>query len=389
MDFDEKIERRGTSCLKWDGTGAYAGIEGDDVLPMWVADMDFRAPAFIRDAMTEMVEAGIYAYMSDVDAMREAIAWWMKTRHGWAIDTGDILTCHGLGNGISLVIEALSEPGDGVVLFTPVYHVFAALIRAAGRRPVEVPMIVSDGRQEIDFDAADAALDGSESLVIACSPQNPGGRVWTEDELRAVAAFAERHDLKLVSDEVHHDLVYPGARFVPMEVATGGSDRLVTLTAPSKTFNIAGFRTGHMIVRDPGLRGHMQTLFSRRSIQPNMAGVVATAAAYSPDGADWVDALVAYLDGNRRAFDAGVNAIPGVRSTPLEATYLAWVDFSGTGMDDAEILDRVQNRARIAVNKGPSFGPGGECHMRFNFGTQRAHVDDAVARLHEAFSDLQ
>lgn len=389
MDFDEPVERRGTNSLKWDGVGRGTGIEGDDVLPMWVADTDFRTAPVVRDALARMAEAGLMAYMSDLGEMRAAVAWWMEARHDWRIDPEAVLACHGLGNGIALAIDALTDPGDGVVIFTPVYHEFSARIRAAGRRPVEVPLAVEGVRQTFDLDRAGEMIDGTERLVIVCSPQNPGGRVWTGAELSAVAAFAEARGLYLLADEIHHDLVYPGRRFRPMADAGADPERLVTITAPSKTFNIAGLRLGHIIVADKGLRHRMRRTLDARSIQPNMAGVIAATAAYSPEGADWADALVAYLDGNRRAFDAGVNAIPGVRSVPLEATFLAWVDFTGTGMDQAEIEERVSDRARIAVNRGPSFGPGGERHLRFNIGTQRARVSEAVRRLQAAFADLQ
>jgi cystathionine beta-lyase len=389
MDFDEPVERRGTTSLKWDAIGRACGIEGSDVLAMWVADTDFRTAPVVRRALVEMAEAGLLTYMSDLDAMREAVSWWMSERHGWSVEPEAVLTAHGLGNALALAIDSLTGPGDGVVIFTPVYHEFAARIRAAGRRPVEVPLAVSDGRLTFDLDRAASVLDGSERLMILCSPQNPGGRVWTEAELKAVAELADARGLYVVSDEIHHDLVYPGARFRPTASVTDISERLVTITAPSKTFNLPGLRLGHMIVQDGALRSRLSATLNARSIQPNMAGVVATKAAYSPDGAEWVDALVAYLDGNRRVFDAGVNAIPGLSSMPLEATFLAWVDFSATGMDQAEILERVQGRARIAVNNGTMFGPGGEGFLRFNFGTQRARVAEAVDRLTEAFSDLQ
>ena len=389
MDFDELVERRGTNSLKWDGVGRATGIEGTDVLPMWVADTDFRTAPVIRDALARMAETGLMAYMAGLDEMRAAVAWWMETRHDWRIDPGAVLACHGLGNGLALVIDALTEPGDGVVVFTPVYHEFAARIRAAGRRPVEVPLAVEDGRQTFDLDRAGEMLDGTERLVIVCSPQNPGGRVWTGAELSAVAAFAEARGLYLLADEIHHDLVYPGRRFRPMAEAGADPARLVTITAPSKTFNTAGLRLGHIIVGDEELRSRMRRTLDARSIQPNMAGVIAATAAYSPEGADWADALIAYLDGNRRVFEAGMNAIPGVRAMPLEATFLSWVDFTGTGMDQPEIESRIFGRARIAANRGPGFGPGGEGHMRFNIGTQGARIDEAVRRLQAAFADLQ
>ncbi|MEM9709972.1 MAG: PatB family C-S lyase [Pseudomonadota bacterium] len=385
IDFDEPVDRRGTDCLKWDATGRFVGIEGDDVLSMWIADTDFRAPDVVRQALRKITDFGVFGYGVRLEAMREALRWWMRHRHDWEVSEEAILTSDGLGNAIALVIDTLTEPGDGVVTFTPVYHEFAAKIRRAERRPVEVPLLVEDGRQSFDLDRAASMLDGSEKLLLLCSPQNPGGRVWTEDELRAVAAFAEAHDLWVVADEIHHDLVLPGARFRPMAAVGGIEDRLITLVAPSKTFNLAGLRLGQMVIEDDALRGRITKRISSLDIQPNMMGVAACAAAYSEAGAAWLDAQIAYIDANRRVFDAGINTIPGARSTPLEATYLAWVDFSGTGLSHAEVEERVIERARIAVNNGTSFGPGGERHMRFNIGTQRNHVENAVARLAAAF----
>jgi len=226
-------------------------------------------------------------------------------------------------------------------------------------------------------------------MLILCSPHNPGGRVWTEAELAEVAAFAQRHDLILVSDEIHHDLVMPGHRHIPMARIKGTEDRLVMMTATTKTFNIAGSHTGNVIVPDAALRARFATRMVAMGQSANSFGLFMTEAAYSPEGAAWVDALCAYLDGNRKLFDEGVNAIPGARSMPLEATYLAWVDFSGTGMPADDVIARVQGTARIAANHGPSFGTGGADHLRFNLGTPRARVAEAVNRLRDAFADLQ
>jgi cystathionine beta-lyase len=226
-------------------------------------------------------------------------------------------------------------------------------------------------------------------MLILCSPHNPGGRVWTRAELEGVAAFARRHDLILVSDEIHHDLLMPGQRHIPMAHIDGIADRLVMMTATTKTFNIAGGHTGNVIIHDEALHARFAARMAALGISPNSFGLVMAEAAYSPEGAAWVDALCAYLDGNRALFDAGVNAIPGLRSMPLEATYLAWVDFAGTGMDRAEFTRRVEREARICVNHGPTFGTGGESFLRFNIATPRARVAEAVARLQAAFADLQ
>lgn len=389
MDFDDIIERRGTHALKWDGATRYSGVTGDDVIPMWVADTDFRVAPVIRDALRAMNEHGVFGYMSDIDAMREAVVWWMKTRHAWEIAPDEILPTHGLGNAIALLIDCLTEPGDGVLIFTPVYHEFAGKIRRIGRQPVEVRLASDSGRQTFDLDAAAAACDCQTQMLILCSPQNPGGRVWTAGELKALGDFADRHDLWVVADEIHQDLVYPGTSFRPMASVTDIHDRLITIAAPSKTFNTAGLRLGYMLVKEPTLRDRLGRHLAALSIQPNMAGVAACAAGYGPDGADWADRQMAYLDCNRQLLDRALNAIPGVRSMPLESTFLAWVDFSGTGMDQAEIEDRVLRRAKVIPNLGPTFGPGGELHLRFNFGTRRALVEEAAVRIAEAFADLQ
>ena len=227
-------------------------------------------------------------------------------------------------------------------------------------------------------------------MLIWCSPQNPTGRVWSPDELRAVADFAERNGMMLLSDEVHHDLIYPGNRFVAMDVAAPDvRPRLVVLTAASKTFNLAGQRVGALIIPDPGLRAAMEARINALDSKPNALGFIMSAAAYSPEGAAWVDAQVEHLIGNRAVFDEAVNAIPGVRSLPLQGTYLAWVDFSGTGMSFDEFNARIRDEAKIAASPGPSFGTGGETCMRINLATTRGIVSEAGARLQRAFADLQ
>ena len=276
-----------------------------------------------------------------------------------------------------------------MVLTTPVYHAFARVIKAAGRQVVECPLDVVNGRQEMDFAAWDQQMTGSETMMILCSPHNPGGRVWTMAELQGVAAFCQRHDLMLVSDEIHADLVMPGHKHIPMALVEGIADRLVMMTATTKTFNIAGAHIGNVIIADPILRAKFAGVVMKMGISPNSFGMFMATAAYSPEGAAWVDALNLYLDGNRRLFDAGVNAIPGVRSLPLEATYLAWVDFAGTGMTAEEFTARVEKSARIAVLRGAAFGKGGESYLRFNLACPRAQIVEAVARLHSAFGDLQ
>lgn len=389
MSFDDIIDRRGTHCAKWDKMEAIYGVPADEGIAMWVADMDFRPPAVVQDAVQAMHDHGVYGYFGDESKYLGAIQWWMQKRHGWKVDADWIFTTHGLVNGTAMCVDAFTSEGDGVVLFTPVYHAFAKVINAANRKVVECVMPNKAGRYEMDFDAWDAQMTGSEKMVILCSPHNPGGRVWTRAELQGMADFAKRHDLILVSDEIHHDLVMPGNTHIPMANIDGITDRLVMMTATTKTFNIAGSHSGNVIIEDPDLRAKFGARMAALGLSANSFGLFMATAAYSQAGADWVDGLVAYLDGNRQLFDNAVNAIPGLASMNLEATYLAWVDFEGTGMARAEYTRRVQEDAKIAVNHGPTFGAGGDTFLRFNIATPRAQVQEACDRLAAAFKDLQ
>ncbi|MFJ5370849.1 MalY/PatB family protein [Bosea sp. CER48] len=389
-DFDELIDRRGTHSAKWDTMEKNYGVSASDGIAMWVADMDFRPPACVQQAVERMATHGVYGYFGDDRTNSDAIRWWMKTRHGWEVAAESIFTTHGLVNGTALCVDAFTAPGDGVVLMTPVYHAFARIVRSAGREVVECKLAVEEGRYVLDIAAWDAQMIGRERMLILCSPHNPGGRVWTAGELREIADFCKRHDLILVSDEIHHDLVMPGHRHMVMPLAAPDIiDRLVMMTATTKTFNIAGAHIGNVIIPDEKLRERFRARMNAHGISPNSFGMAMATAAYSPEGAAWVDRLVTYIDGNRKLFDDGVNAIPGLRSMPLEATYLAWVDCAGTGMEQAECTARVEKQAKIAVNHGPSFGAGGAGFLRFNLATPRATVVEAVERLQEAFRDLQ
>ena len=390
MNFDEVINRFGTHSVKWDMMEPIYGVPAKDGIAMWVADMDFRPPQCVADSIEKMHAHGLYGYYGDEKPYLDAICWWLKERHGWAIDPKEIFTTHGLVHGTGMCVDAFTQPGDGVVLMTPVYHAFARVISAAGREVVECELANNNGRYEMDFDAWDAQMKGHETMLILCSPHNPGGRVWTKEELQGVADFAKRHDLILVSDEIHHDLVYPGVTHTPMTLVDDSiTDRLVMMTATTKTFNIAGSHSGNVIIADPDLRKKFANRMAALGLSPNSFGLFMAEAAYSPEGAEWVDALVDYLDGNRKLLDAAIADIPGLASMPLEATYLSWVDFSGTGMGREEFTKRVEQDARIAVNHGPTFGKGGDSFLRFNIATPRSVVQTAVERLAEAFKDLQ
>lgn len=390
MDFNTPIDRRGTHSSKWDKLEMLYGLSPEEGLAMWTADSDYQTAPCVIDVVRKAADHGVFGYSWAHPDYLNAVQWWMKNRHGWDIETDWILTTQGLGNAIALSLDVWSEPGDGVVFFTPVYHEFKKKTEKSGRKPVECPLAREGDTYVLDLDDAQGRLTGNEKILIWCSPQNPSGRIWTAEELRAVGEFAARNDLVLLVDEVHHDLVYAGEKFTPFDVAAPEyRNRTAYLTAASKTFNIAGQRTGNMIIPDPDLRRAMTQRLRSLDYDPSALGVAMITAAYSPDGAEWVDAQMQHLAKNREIFDSAINEIPGLWSMPLQSTYLAWVDFSGTGMSPEEIASRIKDQAKIAVSPGPGFGPGGELFQRFNLATQRSRVEEACERMKAAFADLQ
>ena len=388
-NFDEAIERRNTHSNKWDDMERVYGISAEEGIAMWVADMDFRSPQAISDAMQEVVDGSLYTYYGDFSSYKTAICNWMDRRHGWKVEPSWILSVNGLGNGVALAIQAYTKENEGVILFTPVYHAFATAVRSNNRRVVESEMINNNGRYELDLDALEAQLQGDEKMVIFCSPHNPGGRVWSVDELQAVAAFCVKHDLILISDEIHHDLVYAGNKHTVMSLAAPDiQDRLLIMTATTKTFNIAGAHIGNVIISDDALREKFVAKMNAGKVSANRFGYHMAEAAYN-GGEEWLNDWCEYMAENKRIFDDGINAIPGLRSMKLDATYLAWVDFVDTGMSQQEFTDRVVKTAKVAPNMGDTFGKGGENFLRFNIATRRELVEEAVKRIAAAFADLQ
>tara|TARA_B110000305_G_scaffold199684_1_gene226507 strand:- start:1217 stop:2389 length:1173 start_codon:yes stop_codon:yes gene_type:complete len=390
MNFDEIINRKNTHSAKWDMMEELFGVSKDNGIPMWVADMDFRPPKCISESIKKMYDHGVYGYFGDDKDYLASIKWWMKTRHNWDIDLSWIFTTHGLVNGTSMAIQTYSDPGDGVVLFTPIYYVFFKQIKEGGREVLECPLVNNKGHYELDFEYYDSLMKGNEKVLVLSSPHNPGGRVWTQKELTEIASFAQRHDLVVVSDEIHNDLIMPGYKHIPMAIAAPQIlDRLVMMTATTKTFNIAGMHTGNVIIPDPKLRAAFNKTMVSFGISPSSFGKHMITAAYSQEGADWVDNLMLYLDENQKIFNTELGKIPGINSMRLESTYLCWVDFSNTGMRKDEFTKRVEKTARIAASHGHTFGAGGDSFLRFNIATRRTLLLEALERLNETFSDLQ
>ncbi|MCB2136193.1 MAG: PatB family C-S lyase [Rhodobacteraceae bacterium] len=390
MGFDDIIDFRGKHSSKWDTMESAMGVSPKDGLAMWVADMDFRPPECGIEAVAKANAEGLYTYFGDMSEYEASISWWMKERHGWTVDPKAIITTQGIVNAVAVCLDTYTRPGDGVVVFSPVYHAFHRVIRANDRVVVECPLVVKEDIYTFDFDAYDRQMTGAEKVVILCSPHNPGGRVWSAEELRGVADFARRHGLLLISDEIHHDLVFPGEKHLAMAtVEPGLSDRLIMMSATSKTFNVAGMHCGNVIIADDALRAPFAKRMSQLSIAPNSMSLRMVPALYSPEGAAWVDGLNLYLAANHRLFRDGVDAIPGLRMMPMQGTYLAWVDFSGTGMEREEFSRRVAEDARIAASPGPVFGQGGDDYLRFNLAMPKARIEEALDRLRGAFRDLQ
>src|SRR5215470_2432817 len=391
FDFDRVIDRRGTHASKWDNMAKLSGITAPDGIPMWVADMDFAAPPGVTEALRAMAENGVYGYYADTGSWAAALADWMQRRHGLKVDPAWVSPTPGVVSGLGLILQAASAPGDEVVVFPPAYHAFRRIILANERRILDAQLVERDGRYVMDLDALRAKLTPASKVVFFCSPHNPGGTVWSREEIRALAALCAERDLILVSDEIHCDLLLDGARHTPTILAAPEvADRLITCVAATKTFNIAGAHVGACITSNAALKRRLDACILAGGLSSyNRFGMIATEAAWRTGDA-WLDALLPYLAASRDLFDARIEAAaPGARAMPLDATYLAWVDFSGTGLAAEDVAARVKNRARIFASPGPQFGPGGETWLRFNFATPRPILEEALGRLEQAFADLR
>jgi cystathionine beta-lyase len=391
VDFNRIIERRGTHASKWDNMAKLSGITAPDAIPMWVADMDFAAPPGVTAALTAEVERAVHGYYADTGTWAQALTDWMARRHGLTIDPAWVSPTPGIVSGLGLILQAVTEPGDEVVLFPPAYHAFRKIIVANERRILDAQLVNNQGRYAMDLDALAEQLTPRTKIVFLCSPHNPGGTVWSPEELRALATFCAERELYLVSDEIHCDLVYSGAKHTPtLAAAPEIADRLITCVAATKTFNLAGAHVGACVTTNPTLKKKLDARIAASGLGSyNGFGMIATEAGWRT-GEQWLDELLVYLETNRDLFDTLIeDAAPGARSMRLDATYLAWVDFSGTGLASTDVADRVAKRARIFASPGQQFGPGGDSWLRFNIATPRPILVDALSRLEDAFADLR
>ena len=374
FDFDYPVDRHGTHSLRWE---KYAGR---DVIPLWVADMDFRSPPAVIDALRRRVEHGVYGYTLPPPELSALIVERIQRLYGWKIHPDWIVFLPGVVSGLYLAASRLTRAEEHILSPSPVYYHLFRAAQSAPRAWSDVPMVLERGRWVWDEDRLAALVQPNSRMLMLCNPHNPGGTIFSRDELARIAAFAARHDLLICSDEIHCDLLLARDQpHVPIaSLAPEVSRRTVTLMSPSKTFNIAGAGLAYAIIEDDGLRKAFSFDLKKSVHDATLFGYVAALAAYR-DGQPWLDALLDYLRGNRDLLEAAVARLPGIEMAHVEATYLAWIDCSGSGIADphAHLLEHG-----LGVSPGADFGA--PRFVRFNFGTQRSLLSSALARLERA-----
>jgi cystathionine beta-lyase len=384
MEFAE-VRRRGTDSIKWDDVARRFGREG--LLPLWVADMDMAAPQGVREAIARRVEHPVYGYTRYGKELFAAIAWWYRERFGWEIDPEWIVPDHGVVVSINTAIAALTQPGDGVVIQTPIYPPFFDAVRHNGRRTLENRLVYASGRYRIDWDDLETQLSQARMMLL-CSPHNPTTRAWDREELTRLVQLCRRYDVTIVSDEIHSDIVYE-REHIPVGRLEDALERTLTLHAPSKTFNVAGLNTSYAIIPDPQRREAYRREYARIGLpHGNPFGIEALKAAYTPDGAAWVDRLKAHLQSNLRLVHTYLREhLPQIVPVPTEATFLVWLDCRALRLDDKELMRLFVDQAGLALNPGISFGRAGSGFMRLNIGTSEATLLQALERLKTAIEE--
>jgi cystathionine beta-lyase len=381
--FDEIVNRRNTGCAKWD-------MYGEDIIPMWVADMDFKAPEPILRALQDRVAHGVFGYELPSNALREAIVAWLDRRYGWHITPNDIVFLPGLVSGLNVVCRAFGHIGESAVVLAPVYPPF---LTAPGNQGMGLETAQLALRQDgevitydIDFDAFERAITPRTKLFIHCHPHNPIGRDYTREENQRLAEICIKHDVLICADEIHCDLMLDGKPHVPMAALSPEiAEHTITLMAPSKTFNIPGLGCSFAIVQNAKLRQRLQQAESGILPHVNALGLAATKAAYTECGA-WLAELQGYLTSNRDVLLAYLREhLPSVTSTRPEATYLAWLDCRAAGIE-GNAYQFFLKHAKVALSDGAAFGPGGQGFVRFNFGCPRAQMMEALDRMANALA---
>ena len=386
-NFDEIIERRGTDCVKYDLLETIFG--NGEALPLWVADTDFRIPDFIMDALRQRMNHEILAYSYRPESYFEAIINWMDRKHGWKIEKEMITSSPGVVSAVTMLIMALSEPGDKVIVQPPVYFPFFSSIKGSGRKMLENPLMLKDGRYTFDFENLRQIIDPQTKLLILCSPHNPGGMVWKREELEELSRICTENGIVIVSDEIHADLVFSGNKHIPIpmiseEIAMNSA----VLMAASKTFNVAGLSTAFVIIPNKKLRVKYERVLHTVHIEGgNIFGNIATEAALK-NGYDWVSQLMAYLEDNYNFMETFLaTRMPKVKIMKPEATFLVWLDFSAYNLTEIQ-LGKILIKGGVALNNGTKFGTGGDGYFRLNFGCPRAILEEGLVKMEQAFDQI-
>ena len=377
-DFDTVVDRGGTAAVKWDIRSPEEAKNG--YLPLSVADMEFKSPPCVVKALEEAAKRGIYGYTHPDRAFFDACRWWFKNRHGFDCEDSAIVPVCGVVPGLNYSVRAYTDPGDGVMIMTPVYPPFMGVVRDCGRRMADVPLINDDGEYSIDFAALEQAAKQPENkLLLLCSPHNPVGRIWTADELARIVRICRDNGVTLVSDEIHYDLLIDGGHTAILTLEPDA----VLLTAPSKTFNVPGLEMALAVIPNEELRNKFADTVG--SIGGNgfpYFARYAAIAAFSPEGADWLDAVMGYIGENFRQFKEYLDReLPELKVTPIQGTYLAWVDFRALGLSSGELEKLLSEKCLISAIPGTAFGKVGEGFMRFNIALPRSEMMKALERL--------
>jgi len=391
IDFDKRIDRIQTASEKWSKEVLLRKFGRDDLLPFWVADMDFEGPPAVCDALSQRTQGSSYGYEVRPERLSEAIADWYSRRHDWQFSETELCFCPGTLNAISLMIEQHSSEGDGVIVQPPVYFEFQPVIDASNRTVVLNPLKQIEGGYEMDFDDLEIkAADPRNRLLILCSPHNPVGRVWSSDELERLGEICRRHQVMVVADEVHGDFVFPGHVFTPFaSISKSFAKNSITCLSPAKTFGIPAASESVVVIPDAELRAQFQRCSERLGLhRVNAFNAVAMLAAYQ-DGEDWLNQAVAYVARNVELLQNALpDRVPGVRLVAPAATYMVWLDFRSLGLNREQLERMLIQEARMALKSGHSFGPTGDGFARMAIACPRSLLEEAVTRLEQVVRSI-
>lgn len=381
FDFDREIDRAGTHSVKYDSRLAVFGKV--DVIPAWVADMDFAAPPAVTQALMDRAAHPIYGYTLFPDSLYDALINWMQRRHNWSIERDWIVLSPGVVPSINAAVMAFTQPGEAVIVQPPVYFPFFSAVTQTGRKLIQNPLRLDHGHYTIDFDHLEHCAKDAK-LLLLCSPHNPVGRVWSPEELKRLLAIAARHDLIIFSDEIHADLIYPGNRHHTLGTFPQHGASILTAVAPSKTFNIPGLNLSALIIPDKSIRNAVTQVFTSFHVSAsNPFSVAAFEAAYR-DGETWLEALRIYLNDTRDTVESYVTEhLPEIKVIPAEGTYLLWLDCHTMNLTDAQLKHFFIHEAGVGMNPGVQFGQEGSGFMRLNIGAPRQTVLRVLKNIKE------